>query len=146
MGRWAGKQNTNQRPLEYSKRLWFFLVNKECGIRKTRASATGQYHWGTGLLAILTLIVQLPFSRSGVAERDFTYLGGGIPSPENSAYTSLDGIMSTGYPKLTHRKAENLRFLASAVEIDKIEGVVMRVKWANLLGVPHCLGKTYFHE
>ena len=54
--------------------------------------------------------------------------------------------MSTDYPKPSHRKAESLRLLTSVAEVDKIEGVVTRVKWASLLGLLHCLGKSYFYE
>lgn len=48
--------------------------------------------------------------------------------PGSSAYTPLDTTVSTGYPKPSHRKAGNLRCLASVVELDKTETVLMRVK------------------
>lgn len=49
-------------------------------------------------------------------------------------------------PSQATRKAENWRFLVSVAGLDKIEGALTRVKWANPLGPPHCLGSTFMKK
>lgn len=60
------------------------------------------------------------------------YVSGRREALPREFYTLLGRIESTGYPtgypKPSHRKAGNWRFLASVVELDKIKGSVTRSK------------------
>lgn len=54
------------------------------------------------------------------------YVSGG--GKFSAIYTLLDRAVSYGYPRPSHRKAGNLRFLDSVENVDKMEGAVTRVK------------------